>query len=123
MERARKWVMIPADTEKTSAPIVECEKQENKSDGITANEINIIIKLAKAGLVDENGRLIDKKGSLISDSSLFDCLTKKNKAKHYNRYLELKATINGKQVVKQKEIARKPNHSNKRKLGWEWDDE
>jgi len=88
MERARKWVMIPAESESNGEPHVQIEK------GISAADLIDALKLANSGFVNNSGVLLDiKKKKPIIGSSLFSCLTQKSKAKYYNKFLEMKAQL------------------------------
>ena len=108
MDNARKWVMIPAESENSST-----------IDSVTNDDIILLIKLVQKGVVNEKGEIADSNGKLIIGSSVFDFLTKKSSAKHYNKFLELKANLTGKSL----KPAKKQKNDKREKRKWEWSDD
>ena len=107
MDNARKWVMIPAESENSDI-----------KESITNDDLHLVIRLALKAKLTDNGELIDTKGKVIIGSNVYDCLVNKSSAKHYNKFLELKASLSKKAV---KPIKGDKSKSVKNK--WEWSDE
>lgn len=104
MERARKWVMIPAESDSVDS-----------QPSITEKDILSLIRLVKDGLVSNDGTLLDSKKNPISGCNIYQCLTLKSNAKQYHKFLEAKAKVPAKEI--------KTNKRKKRKELLEWSDD
>ena len=91
--------MVPADF----------DKQDSHTDSLTRDDVDLIIQFVKANKVDGRGCLLGRTGKFLPDSHISECLSQKNKCKHFARFLELKAI----ESVK----------TNKRKCDWHWEDD
>lgn len=115
MEHARKWVMIPAESEKSEKSEKSRVSSPSQS-GLSEHDLLTVIKLTKHGLISDNGTLLDSKKKPIVGLNIYQCLTQKAKAKHYHKFLEAKAKLN---------VRKKEKQSNKRKktTSLEWSDD
>ena len=89
------------------------ETEQDSSVNISEQDILTVIQLAKNGLISADGILLDSRKKPISGCKIYSCLLLKSRAKNYNKYLEIKASLN-----------KKPGKSNKRKKSdSEWSDD